>query len=112
MPVNGTTNNCLSGEVEYPEAVTAAGTPVATEWTIYPNPAKDWFYLSLLRGEEKVQMVNMTIFDLEGKQVMTREVVIQSEAPFKVEIGNLAAGIYLVQLRSEAGVQVKKVMVY
>lgn len=109
VPVNGTTGNCLSGGGESPEAITITGISDATEWTIYPNPAKDWFYLSSV-GVEKDQTVNIEIYNLKGQRLSSQKLILNKDAPLKIEIENLSTGIYLVQLQTETGVEVKKLM--
>lgn len=65
---------------------------------VFPNPATDWVNLQF--SETLDQNVTITVVDLEGKAVH-QEFVPRGANPVRLQTNKFAAGIYLVNLRSE-----------
>jgi len=65
---------------------------------LYPNPVQD--QLSISTGDDALQSV--VISDLSGKTMMT------SEAVSKIDVSNLAKGVYLIQIQTTSGVANKQ----
>lgn len=74
--------------------VTALGN---LRFTAYPNPATDWVKLDLPQGD-----FVYTLFDTQGRQVLEGRC---SDASAQLDIHNLEAGSYLVQVRQQGGKQ-------
>ncbi|RZS93176.1 T9SS type A sorting domain-containing protein [Aquimarina brevivitae] len=64
----------------------------------YPNPTKDYIYFSLL-----YDVINITIYDLNGLEVLTRNVQGQGS----LDVSSLRNGVYLIQFITGSG-QVSK----
>jgi len=73
--------------------------------TIYPNPCKDYFWLEMgsYNGDVQVSILNITGRVVKSKQVrnITRE---------RFDMTSLPTGMYLIQLHTSEGVQVKKIL--
>ena len=64
------------------------------EVSIYPNPAKNEFFLK--SSNKKLEDVNVEIFDQSGKLVSTQKVSFENA----VRIGSLPSGVYFVKISS------------
>lgn len=70
--------------------------------TIYPNPASDNVYINYRNGE--LDVVNITLSDLQGRTVYKKKVVIYDNAFNEVvPIKNLAKGTYLLNIKDYEG---------
>ncbi|MEZ4771675.1 MAG: M12 family metallo-peptidase [Bacteroidia bacterium] len=74
--------------------------------SIFPNPADEIIEVQL-EGDFGKQF-NFSLLNMNG-QIITREVVKTSSA--KIDVSNLASGIYIVRIVSEKGVFVQKLVV-
>jgi hypothetical protein len=91
----------------YPHADTAAWDPAAsidpaptggTAFSLYPVPAKDRL---LIRMEQRAfQPVNITVFDMTGRQVLHHPVEEPGEGNPELDISFLSPGVYILQLRN------------
>jgi hypothetical protein len=61
-----------------------------SDLTVYPNPVKDILTLSLARN-----ITNVTILNLLGQEVMTKEV---NDNYFQIDLSHLSAGAYLLRI--------------
>lgn len=64
--------------------------------TIFPNPVTNYFQINGL-----VSLVNVSIVDLSGKLLFTKEVMINE----KINISSLKNGIYLMEIKTPEGIQ-------
>jgi hypothetical protein len=69
--------------------------------TIFPNPAKDYFTVSGLDTECKIELFNVV-----GSKVMESEFT--GEKQFNIDV---AAGIYLAKITNNSKIIVKKLIV-
>ncbi|MDR1345445.1 MAG: T9SS type A sorting domain-containing protein [Bacteroidales bacterium] len=100
---------------------TAGITPVSTpvnivspnndnvKFALYPNPAKDYIYLSIngIEGD-----VFMQIVDISGKAIMAQQFVASSQTVKNLDISTLTQGAYFVTLQNRNSISTKKIMVY
>jgi hypothetical protein len=70
--------------------------------SIYPNPATD--QLQILNTANQSEMMNVSIIDLKGALISTKENVRSTEA---IEVGNLKAGLYSLKIETAGKVAVK-----
>ncbi|MDX2245554.1 MAG: T9SS type A sorting domain-containing protein [Bacteroidia bacterium] len=77
--------------------------------SIYPNPNNGAFTLDL--ALDKVQQVNIQIFDLAGKVVLSsvKENVLNISENITVQ--GIPAGMYLLQIRTETGIASRRVII-
>jgi hypothetical protein len=75
--------------------------------SIYPNPSGGTFQVSLPDANERIERVEM--YDLQGRTVAHTSYLEESQA--RIEIHNLAAGIYLVKAGSVKGAYTQKLVV-
>jgi hypothetical protein len=68
----------------------------ATNLLIYPNPAKDAFYMSLSDPAEKI--VSVTITDISGKIVVCNDKL--STTCMNVNTSHLSRGLYIIQTKT------------
>jgi hypothetical protein len=70
---------------------------------LYPNPAQNEIVISLT-SDERMEAVQLQVVDLLGRTLHTEAVQILTGAnSFKVDISELTAGTYFVDLRAESG---------
>ena len=69
---------------------------------LYPNPTMDYVIIEGLENENNIEIVN-----LQGQLVKTLYV---TNAKTTVDISNLPTGIYIVKIKSEKGIFVKKLI--
>lgn len=95
----------LPGDYAYANADFVVSTEEVVEETnliLYPNPTTDVVYL-----EGKIKEAGaliLTLTDLTGKQILTKNVTLQGEY-FKenIEVKTLPAGVYYLQMQNEGG---------
>ena len=69
--------------------------------TIYPNPTNDIFYIGGLQ-----EKASLTIYDINGKEIMRKKDYLNEP----VNIYNLRAGVYFVEVNNKDGKIVKKLI--
>jgi len=80
---------------------------LASEIKIYPNPASDFVNISFANSLENISVV---IYDQLGREVIYKEFVsVTSEEQISLE--SITAGIYYVQIISEASKMTKKLLI-
>ena len=65
---------------------------------IFPNPSTDYINLSISGGNEIIKQI--TIFDMQGKQVLVESI---NSSETKLNISNLAKGAYIIEGVCESG---------
>jgi len=82
-------------------------TPVANgnlKLTVYPNPARDVKSVMIKVAEGNLDgKYSISLFDITGKQLRTRELQLNSVPSFNYEIGNIATGKYLIKVLNTNG---------
>ena len=86
---------CFDGEIAVREPLK----PVSASVTIYPNPTGEMFSV---RSESPVERVS--VYDLSGRRL------IQVERSNMVQTATLPQGMYMVEIRTEKGSCVKKLV--
>ncbi len=78
--------------------------------TVYPNPASD--KLNVQFNSSQDGNINIRIFDINGKMVMSNEFVSQKGMnTYEMELGTLSRGIYVVNLYNGSNFVTKKLIV-
>lgn len=72
---------------------------------VYPNPALDFIIIDLSAAE--LNNAELSIVDLQGKNILSQRIESSKE---KIEISNLQNGIYFLNLNTEKGSIVKKLI--
>ncbi len=80
-----------------------AGGPDDITLNIFPNPASDVFYI-----ESDAQISEIRMFDVLGQVVYTGTA---NDTRHEISVGGIKAGIYFVQLTTEAGMVTQRVQV-
>lgn len=75
--------------------------PKQEKFIIYPNPAKDKF---IVKNNHNDNSLNLKIFDTKGQFVL-------SSSNTSIDVSELSEGVYFVEIISEKGKQVKKLIV-
>ena len=74
---------------------------MASEVSIYPNPAKDNFTLELTSSQ--AGEMSMTIYNLNGSLIRTKNIKLtQGNNSINEDVSSLASGIYFVQVYSSS----------
>ncbi len=82
-------------------------------FNLYPNPARHTLYLR--READGVdELVELSVIDMMGRKLLTWNMQQWrwEKDVLAVDIGQLAAGLYNVQLATQQGIQIKKIIVY
>ncbi len=81
----------------------------ANQFSIYPNPALSQITV-LYSVPESTQQVNLFVYDITGRTVGQQPLDKYSNQT-TLDVGDLAAGIYLIELKTDDGMVVKKLVV-
>ncbi len=101
-----------SGAMSQTATVTQAASTVGisditvSELQVYPNPTKG--LIKFNAGSLKNQILNVTVMDISGKKILSRECLGSDEYSFDISSG--PKGFYFIRINSETGSQVKKIM--
>jgi chitodextrinase len=68
--------------------------------SLYPNPAKEYIDVRV----DELNVTSMEVFDVYGKLINTVNVI---DNPTRINVSNLAAGMYFVRVTTEQGVATK-----
>lgn len=74
-----------------------------SDWTVYPNPAKDYFEIKTSGSESGKMTFELT--DMSGKSVL------RAEDTKKIDVSGLPAGVYIGKLQTEGHSSSKKIMI-
>jgi hypothetical protein len=77
---------------------------------VYPNPNNGQFVLSGLDAFGTDAQLKVSVYDLNGKNILSQKVHAQNELQINLS-GNRAAGVYMVHIQSETVRLVKRVMI-
>jgi len=87
------------------EGVPAGIVEAVQSFKIYPNPASD---LVSIKGTNGSSFNRVQAFDITGRVVYTSDA---SGSSLSIDVSNWNNGIYLVQIATDSGVQVKRIVV-
>lgn len=71
---------------------------------LYPNPAKD-----VLTVSTKTALNEITLYDISGKQVLNKNNLTSNSET--ISLNKLSGGMYLVTIKTEKGIQTKKLII-
>lgn len=74
---------------------------------IYPVPATDRLYISIL--EQDIKSIEISLFDVSGRLILWKEM--RDESFSSIDVSKLNRGLYIVKINSSQGVFNKKVMI-
>ncbi|MDW8235394.1 MAG: M43 family zinc metalloprotease [Bacteroidia bacterium] len=104
--ISGQGNDVYVDSIQIREAsIASLAATHALQVSMYPSPASDAIYLML--SDPTVQSLQYRIFSLQGVELIRGNLSISSTqvSPYKIEVGGLPSGLYLLQLEAESGVQ-------
>jgi uncharacterized hydantoinase/oxoprolinase family protein len=87
------------------EGVPAGIVETAQSFKVYPNPASD---VVAIKGTNGSTFTSVQAFDITGRAVYASDATGNS---LSIDVSNWNNGIYLVQIATENGVQVKRIVV-
>jgi photosystem II stability/assembly factor-like uncharacterized protein len=90
-----------------PTGIKETSKPVDELFSIYPNPANHMFII-----ENKIKMpeeITLTILNLEGKQVLNRNLSAQKRN--EMDVSTLAKGLYFVKIKTSSVFEIKKLVI-
>lgn len=84
-----------------------------TLYTIYPNPASTSGPIFVLFGKNHTSSIELTIYDITGKLITTTTIkdLTEDNQAKKINIGELAKGIYMIRFYDGIKIQVKKLVI-
>jgi len=88
---------------------TTTGIPEMPEFAVnlYPNPADN--QINLLFGTEDTGDIRLSIFNMNGQLVFSKEIPVNSGK--NIDVSLLESGIYLLQVSSEKAVETRKLVI-
>lgn len=104
-------NNCLCIYLNNPVIVTEPSVSISNlnkedEFTIYPNPATSKILLLNFNASDQT---NMRISTFDGQIIMQK--AYHNQDKIEIDISGLSAGIYIIKVHSDKGVETKKLIV-
>ena len=78
-------------------------------FTMYPNPAKDYFTVKM-NTDEKMKL-NLKMYNVLGEEVFRTETFVNSFTEKKIDVSELKAGIYFLEAESEGARITKKIII-
>jgi len=78
---------------------------ISSKFNVFPNPIND---VVTITNNENINIEQIQIFDVAGKSVKTHSFTNVNEVQLNVE--NLASGSYLLQIKTDKGMAVKKIV--
>jgi hypothetical protein len=87
------------------EGVPAGIVEASQSFKVYPNPASD---LVAIKGTNGSTFTSVQAFDITGRVVYASDATGNS---LSIDVSNWNNGIYLVQIATENGIQVKRIVV-
>ena len=95
-----TSTTVVSEDMSTPTSISEVASE--NQITVYPNPVVDNFYVT-----SSTAIVSMNIVDLSGKVLKSESTISNGQA---INISSFDAGIYLLQITTESGELVKKIV--
>ncbi|MFC2114045.1 T9SS type A sorting domain-containing protein [Bacteroidota bacterium] len=80
--------------------------PKSSPFKIYPNPAKDYFTVSIFSTENK--LLQLDLLDMAGKIIESKTMEVQGTT--NLEFGNLSPGLYILKISSDDQISSYKVV--
>lgn len=78
---------------------------ISSKFNVYPNPATNVVNIT---NSENMQVQQITIYDINGKQLSTQ--VFNNETEIQLNVENLPSGTYILHLETNQGMAVKKLI--
>ena len=79
------------------------------ELSVFPNPASDVLTVSVIT--DRTDRMEMRLVSVDGREVMRSDVQIAGSRILSVDVNNVPAGFYFLELRSDSGVLTQKVVI-
>ena len=99
----------FDGTSSYSEVVAVKLTSEATDFRLYPNPAKgnvSLFFASELNGNCKIKLV-----DISGREVLCKQLLNNSRtADTTLDVSSLQSGIYYVSVQTASGIATQRLV--
>lgn len=76
---------------------------------LFPNPAQDMLYLTM--SSKSQQDVSISLFTVDGKQVMSRTANVYGNQQLGLNVSNLPGGFYFVKISAGGETMVRKVVI-
>ncbi|HOZ16071.1 MAG TPA: T9SS type A sorting domain-containing protein [Tenuifilaceae bacterium] len=91
--------NLFTTDVEKPELS-------GSDMKIYPNPASVEFFIKINSPTAKGKST-AEVYDITGRKVITKELNLEENEPYRIPIAELKAGIYMIRITVESSKAVK-----
>ncbi len=101
-----TVNGCDSTVTLYLSVMSGVGNYATTNFSISPNPAIDYFQVTMQPSREPVVL---ELMDISGRVVRTARLM-PGETSLKMERSTLHSGVYMLRLTSDGKAQTRKVV--
>ncbi len=89
----------------------ASASAESSSLQVYPNPAQSGRFSVVLESGAAIREATITVTDLTGRQVFHRRIAPSGKGfRSQVEIAGAAPGVYFVELRTETGRSVRKIV--
>src|SRR5690554_822637 len=78
---------------------------VSSKFNLYPNPATNVVNIT---NSENMLVQQVAVYDVTGKQLSTQ--TFNNESQIQLNVENLASGVYMLHIETNAGIAVKKLV--
>lgn len=93
-----------------PVASVQIGKVIAQLYSVYPNPVKGYTYVNSTSAT--LESINLRLIDNNGREVMSKVYQVSKTTPARVDLAQVAAGTYFVQIVSDGKVSTEKIVIY
>ena len=76
---------------------------------VFPNPAYDFITITS-QNFNPGEKISVKLYNLQGKEFLNQEVILQGDDKLNMPIEKLSNGIYMLRIESDSGVAVKKIV--
>jgi len=95
----------LSALQTLPSHLVSVSEFVASKFNVFPNPVTD---MVIITNNESIGIERIEVFDISGKTI--KSLSFNNENEVQLHLGDFAAGMYLLHIKTNEGVAVKKVI--
>jgi choice-of-anchor B domain-containing protein len=111
--VDAPPGNIVEGGVDKFYVIDSAATGITeinktSALQLYPNPSKGEFFIY---STEKDKVVQAEVYNTLGLVVRSTEPILVSENQYKIKLGNLSQGVYLLKIKTETEELIKQIII-
>ncbi|WP_430612595.1 T9SS type A sorting domain-containing protein [Flavobacterium sp. JP2137] len=98
-------NYVVSAVTDGVPPVVSVDSPVSNKFNLFPNPVGDVLTIS---NNDGIEVTQISVFDINGRKVFTQN--FNRESEIQVNLTDLASGVYVLNMNTNQGTAVKKLI--